>query len=549
MKPYIFLMLLVIVAFGNSIHNSFLWDDNIGILRNPQMNLSLIEVPSIFKKPIWENSLYYRPVLNMFTVVNYKLWGPKPEGFHLINILLHLINAMLLYRVGLLLFNTKENGSAIPAKAETQRTKEMVSLLHGNDELRGFSNGKLISLIAASIFAVHPMHNESVGRPVAGGESLLGLFLLISLYFFLREKRYLSLFAFSLSLLTKESAMMFPFALLILAVHKKGVKKGVIEIIPSIVLVGLYLILRLKFVGTFLGGRTPETTVTRILTMAVATFDYVRLLLMPYPTSPFYPARWYKSVLEPKVLIAISLPLLILFFAFKFKRDKVMLFLLLTPLIMLVPVVWKVNSFLAGPDQVYINERYLYIPAALFSLFISISAKKLFDRRGRYLVVGWLFVLIIFTGITISSNAIWRNSLTLFGRIAEEWPNAAFAHIELGHTYCNQNQLEKAIEEYSIVLRLRPDSAEAHSDLCMAYSKKGELNEAFKECFSALILRPDNAEAHNNLGNVYLNSGDIDNALEHYRTALRLKGGLVSAYYNIGVVNELIEAMQEYQKH
>lgn len=258
MKPYIILALLVAVAFANSLQNQFVWDDHALII-----DLPLKEIPSTFTTPLWKmagfneyQQTYYRPVTFIFYALNYKIWGMNPIGFHLSDIALHLISAIVLYKIGLLLLN----------------------------------NDTLISLIGASIFAVHPVNNEPVGR-AASHEVILGFFIILSIYFFLKEKRYLSWIAYSFALFSKEAAVMLPFALLTLSTHKKGIKRGVIEIMPYIALVGIYLVIRAAIVSAVFGETVHQPAYTRMLTMAAAAFDYIRLLIIPYPLSPFYAAR------------------------------------------------------------------------------------------------------------------------------------------------------------------------------------------------------------------------------------------------------------------
>ncbi|MBI4690401.1 MAG: tetratricopeptide repeat protein [Nitrospirae bacterium] len=578
MKYYIILILLVIIAFANSLQNSFVWDDHGMIVNNPMIVLPFKEIPSIFMRPLWNTGtqdvqVYYRPVLNLYLVLNYKLWGPSPLGFHLVNIMLHLINAILLYKVGLLLFgNDNITRPFIPShRGRGTEDEPSPSVGEGKGEGR-FSDIQLISIIAASIFAVHPVHNEPVGRPVAGGESLLGFFIILSLYFFLKERRYLSLFSFSLALLSKEFTVMFPFSLVTLAIHKKGIKRGIVEIIPYMILVGLYLILRMMVVDSVFGNPIVQPIFARILTMAVATFDYLRLLLVPYPINPFYPARWYESILEPKVLLAIIILIAIVFLTFKTRRDKTMLFLLLSPFIMLAPAIWRVNAFWAGPDQVYIAERYLYVPAMFFLLFIPAAIMKIAGNRvKKYLITGLLAVMLIFISITVSSNTIWRDDLTFFSKIVRESPGAVFAHnnlgialrakglidkaedhfrismeldpyysepyINLGNIYFyDKNLPSKAKELYKTVLMLKPDSADTHNILGYAYHKEGWIDKAIEHYLIAIKLKPNYPEAHNNLGIAYSEKNRIDKAVEHYLIAIKLKPNYPEAYYNLGVL-------------
>jgi len=523
MKPYLILILLVALAFANSIQNSFVWDDHDLVLGNPRINPSLKEIPLVFTTPMWKlagfseyRQIYYRPVDHLFAVLKYKVWGLNPSGFHLTDILLHIMSVIFLYRVGLLLFN----------------------------------NDKLISLMAATIFAVHPVHNESVGRTTLG-EVIFGFFIILTVYLFLKERKYLSLLAFFLALLSKESAVMLPFALIILAIHKEGIKKSLTAIIPYMILVGVYLIIRLQVVDTVFGDTVAQPLSTRVFTMAVATFDYIRLLIIPYPLSPFYPARWYTSIFEPKVLLAIVVLALIFYLIFRMRRDKTMLFLLSFPFIMLIPVIWRVSTFPIGEEFVYIAERFLYVPAMASSLFISAFAVKFFRAKARvYLIIGWLSLALIFVAITIASNRMWKNDIALLEKIIEGAPYAAFAHNNLGLAYYNQGRLTEAIHEYLSALKIKPDDAITHYNLGLAYGKGGRLNEAIQEFLTTLRLKPDYPKAHNGLGLAYYNQGRLDEAIHEYKTAARLKPDYAEAHSNLGFVyykqGRVNEAIQEY---
>lgn len=475
-KSYIILALIVTAAFAYSLQNSFVWDDYGLIVDNPKIALPIREIPTLFISHLWKiegaefRRVYYRPMVMTFHILNYKIWGPNPWGFHLTNILLHMICVVILYRVGLLLFSTE----------------------------------KLVALIGASVFAVHPVNNEPVGR-AASGEVIFGFFVILSLYFFLKEKKYLSWITFFLALLSKEVAVMMPFALLILTTHKKGLKKGMFEVIPYAALVGIYLVLRVLFTDTVLGGWVAQPILTRTFTMAVATLDYVRLLVIPYPLSAFYPARWYTSIFEPKVLLAALLFILGLLLAFKIRKDKAMFFLLIFPFIMLAPVIWRVNTFTAGRDLMYIAERFLYIPALSFSLFVSAYFVKLTgDARRKYLMIGWVLVIIIFAAITISSNMIWKNNITLFEKIVEESPNAAFAHQGLGD----------------------------------AYKEIGKLDDAMNHWLKALESDLDNPLILNSVGNAYYLKGDYNKAINAYKMAIRVFPQMGEVYYNLAITLE-----------
>lgn len=452
MKPYIILIFLVVLVFANSIHNSFVWDDYDLIVNNPKIDLSLREIPSIFFQPQWKivgladyRQDYYRPVGYLFWVINYKIWGLNPSGFHLTNIALHLLCSIILYRIGLMLFN----------------------------------NEKVLSLVGASIFAVYPVHNEPVGK-AASGEVIFGFLVILSLYLFLKEKRYASWITFFLALLSKEAAVVLPFGLAILVYRRNNYRQWVAKIAPYFGLVGIYLILRMLILDTIFGGTIVEQPLfTRVLTMAAATMDYIRLLIIPYPMSPFYPAKWYTGIIEAKGITAPVFLILLAVIAFRLRKDRELFFLLIFTLLILAPVIWRVNTFPVGWDHVYIAERFLYVPAMSFSLFVSASVYKLvYDKQKTYFMVFGVLLIVIFSVITVNSNKMWKDNLTLFKKIVEESPDVGFAHNNLGNAYMLGSKYFEAISEYRKAIALDKRNIEAYYNLGISMDKVGLLNQA-----------------------------------------------------------------------
>ncbi|MBI5639713.1 MAG: tetratricopeptide repeat protein [Nitrospirae bacterium] len=496
---YALLILLVSITFANSFKNSFIAGDDYNfIVRNPKIAVSLTEIPSVFTRSLTELTTlsvrcrYYRPVLFLFNIGTYRIWGIEPAGFHLTNVLLHLLSVLILYKTGRILFE----------------------------------NDRLLALIGASIFAVHPVHNQTVAG--AGlGDAIYGFFLILCLYLYLREKRLLSLAAFSLALLSKEASVVFPLALMVLAAGRKGLKKGLMEITPYFMLTALYLWVREMVVAGVSDSVTRQPAVTQLLTMSVAAFDYIRLLAVPYPLSPFYPAHWYSSALDLKVIIALSVLSALCFVVFKAGKDKVMLFLLFAPLVMLAPVILRVNAFPMGLDRAYIAERFLYVPAMFFSLLVAYAFHFFKGRSRQYLMVGWLLAIIALSVMSVVANRVWKDSFSLYGRILEEYPEAAFAHYNLGVAFEEQGFYDEALREYAEAIRLRPDHPEAHYKLGFVYFFIREQTDLAARHFeAAAALDPDNAKTHLNLAISYRKMGLAQKAEEQSLIAKRLNPDL-----------------------
>jgi len=560
LKPYIILALLVAAAFANSLPNQFVWDDYWLIVYNRNIDLPLKDIPLLFFKSLWRfagvreaQELYYRPLLSVFLVLNYKIWGLNPSGFHLVNIVLHLVNSFLVYRIGLLLINSDRRAA----------------------------------LIAASLFAVHPVHNESVGRAVAG-EPLFGVFALLALYLFLKGRDYVALLPFFCALLTKEFAVMLPLTLLIPAVHREGARRGIIRVAPFVLLAGLYILLRMKSLGSVLGDPPDKPLLVRFYTMASAAFDYLRLLVMPYAVRPYYPGRWYPSISDPKVFASVAALAALGYAAFRVRKDGLKLFLLMSPLLILAPVIWNVNTFEAGGEPVFIAERFLYVPAAFSALLTATLGVNLAGRRREMMTMPAVLLCVLFLALTFFGNRIWRDGYSLFGNVIEEFPNAGFArynlaveyyndgryqealrefeefmlhkqgpletrhYLELGRVHEGLGSPDRAIEAYGKALQVKPDSAEAYKRIGILSQQQGRLGDAEEAYRNMIKINPDNAEIHNNLGVVLYKLKRLDEAIHEYTGALKLDPGLVIAHYNLGLALEkkgaADEAAREFEK-
>jgi len=488
MKYYIVLFLLVILVWANALNNKFVWDDRFLILENKNLDMPLSKMTDAFTKSIWtisgftKENIYYRPMLTLLVILNYKLWGPNPVGFHVVNLLCHLMVVGVLFKVGLLLFDREKNR-------------------------------ELIALFGASLFAVHPINNEHVGRPVTG-EILFGLFVVLSIYFFLSRKKHLSLVMFFLALLSKEAAVMLPFGLLVLSMREEGIKKGAVSVMPYMALLGIYLLLRMFFMDNMFGAPFSRPFHMRIFTMIAAAFDYVRLMLIPFPLSPFYPERWYGSLDQPKVLVGFLLLFLIGLAAFRFRNDRSMLFLLFAALLMLAPVIWRVNAINVGMEYLYIAERFLYIPSMFVSLFVGAATVRLLENRRSFslkLLVIWGVIVVIFSILAISANMVWKNEEILFESIADEHPNAVFPHMTLGGLYREQGRTADAIREWERTLELEPD-------IPILYSQ---------------------------IGNLYFSEGDYDKAASVFRRVIKRFPTQPDAYYNLSVILEKVGKKEE----
>lgn len=502
-RAYIVLLLLVVLVTAGSLKNSFLFmDDYYYIVNNPKIDVSLLEVPSLFSRPLGKISdvaddnlgkafAFYRPALSLLYSLNYKIWGLNPVGFHITNILFHLLSAIFVFRVGLLLFD--EN--------------------------------ILISLIAAALFAVHPVHNEVLGR-VAMNENIYGFFVITTFYLFLSDKKYLSVFAFATALLSKESAAMLPFVLCLLAINKDGFKKGIFSMIPFALVLSIYSLVRIIVVGFLIGGDGIPFHVKQ-LNIATALTDYLKLLIIPYPLSPFYPSRIFTSFSHPHVLTSLATFFIVAYIAFKTRKDKVLLNLLISTVIMLVPVILLANSLRLGFDDAYIAERQLYVPSMFFSLFVSgFILKNSGEEVRKYAVAGFIGIIMLFSVNLILTCRIWENDLTIKEKFLRDCPDIRISYTYRGEILFAQGKLDAAMNEFRAAFY--PNSA------YLNFLKQFEKDTSFKlyvnnkrinlsEWGNMREYIPIFAELHFHIGRVYFEKNDLENAIRKFKVAVILE--------------------------
>ncbi len=537
--PYAILLILFLSISIPTFNSSFLSiDDSTLIVNNPQLNLSITNFTTIFLKPLGQISdsidysgefVYYRPALILFYVLNNALWGINPIGFHLFNLLLHLMTTIIVYRTGLLLF----------------------------------SRNREISLLAAALFCAHPVHNELIGR-VAMNENLLGLFMAASLFFYLKKCRFLSLFTFVLALLSKESAIMLPFVILFFELRKQKLQSTARYMSPFVAIMILYLLLRTSVIGIPVDSSISSVSYEPVSTMLSALGTYLRLLFFPYPLRIYYPAWEFTSPFQPDLLVSVSMFVLLVYAIWMWKDDELLSPLLLGIVVLLMPVVLRANELILGLDRAFIAERQLYVPSMLFSLFIAAVIMKVYELHcWRYATALVMLVIPFFAYTTIATAAVWKNDDTLYARFFRDYPNISFSRMNKGNILLQQGNLDGALQEFRAILPVAKADASAEPEQLPGSSSAKQfksLSNFFDRSLttdsfsgSAPILcgnshheenkslvgllnqhdfaayQPKYADIHFKIGLVYLARDDVDAAIKKFRTALVLRPYFVEA--------------------
>lgn len=531
--PYAVLVALLVLISISNLDSDFLFIDDITlIVNNPHLNFSLANLATIFAKPLGQifdaadspiKYIYYRPALDLLYMLNTVVWGVNPVGFHLSNLLLHLFTTILIYRTGLLLFD----------------------------------NNKGVSLLAAALFSVHPVHNELIGR-VAMNENLLGFFMMAALYTYLQGRRYLSLCTFALALLTKESAIMLPFVLLFFEMGTQKLKAAALALRSYAVIIAAYVALRTMVVGMPNVAGIDSSWLESFITASAALAAYLRLLFMPYPLSIFYPVFKLVSPLQSELFLAMVICPLLAVVIWKWKNDKLLLPLLLGTVILLAPVVFKANMMILGLDRAFIAERQLYVPAAFFALLIAALLKRYaLSSAGKYALTALMFILPLLAYSAVASTAVWKKSDSVFAVFMRDYPETSVARNQRGVKLLEKGNLDEALAEFRAALpAVKKESftgiklgsgsekdkkfsglgglmekydiaayqaqyADIHFNIGQVYDEKKDYETAMRKYKTVLALKPHSIEARTALANIYLKKGMFPDASREYRLALK----------------------------
>ena len=481
-----------LLAFHNVLDHSFHYDDDHSIRENPHLR-SLANVPRFFIDPGAFSGMpearMYRPLLLTTYALNYAIAGYAPLGWHLVNLLLHLANAALLWWLA-----------------------------------PGLGASRRVALVAGLIFAVHPIMSESVNYVSSRSSLLATLFLLLACKGLgsalgEREQRgwLLVAAAYSGALLAKSIAIVFP----LLAGMYMGLvgrwRRGWLGILVAISV--LYVLGTRAIIGKAL-LEPVRGPVEQWATQLKAGVFYLWKVAVPVGLS-----------VEPQFAVSSS------FFAAPVVLAALMLVSLAGLCLMgrqrglvVFGAGWFAITLLPSslvPLHILVNEHRLYLPMVGWALGMA----ALMDR-GR-LGSGWLVGLVVLMGLAVQRNEIWRDEEMLWRDAVAKGPLMARPHVNLGKALLEKGQLPEAIAASHRALEIDPELERAHYNIGTAYMRGERLELAVAHFRRALVIRPEMLPALNNLGNTYQEQGLWQQALATYRRALAVQEH-ASIYHNMG---------------
>jgi protein O-mannosyl-transferase len=538
--PAALVFLATIAAYLPSLTADFIWNDS-DYVTAPALR-SLAGLGRIWTE-IGATQQYY-PLLHSAFWLEHMLWGDHPLGYHVFTVLLHAIAAVLFARALRRLLN---GASSFPSGSIPYPGAEW---------------------LAALIFALHPVHVESVAWVSEQKNTLSLVFYLAAALAYLRfdgERRpgdyFAALSFFVLSLLCKTVTSTLPAALLVALWWKRGRldwRRDARPLVPWFI-AGVAAGMFSSWVEKNFGGaRGPEfdiSFVDRALVAGRAVCAYAGRLAWPFGLNFIYP-RW---TIDPRALWQWLFPLGVLAVAAGLwclrRRTRAPFAAFLFFVGSLFPVLGFVNLYGARYSWVWDHWQYLADlgPIALAAVGIAAAWSHAAPHVRRY-EAGILVALTLFLGaLTWSHCGMFHDDRTLYLQNLERNPDSWLAHNNLG---CELDSVpggkDQAIAQFEAALRLNPAFFEAHNNLgCDLEKTPGRMDDAVAQFREAIRLKPDYAEAHYNLGNALGAEGRTEESITEFRAALNLKPRYAQAHYNLAntlaATGRTAEAVDEFQ--
>ena len=508
---YAIVFVTSVIPYLNTLGFGFAYDDNHQIVNNPYLR-SAHYLKQILTTPVWSFKYasiatnYYRPLMSLEYFALYQAYGPLPYIYHLANVVLNAAVVVLLFAVTRRLFQSAQ-----------------------------------IALVAAILFAIHPIHIESVSWIADVPDLQLAAFLLLAFWFFLelgdssghewRRIVAMSVF-FLLAILSKEPAIAFP-ALATFYEHscrpdrsQTSFAQKLKRYAPLWLVAGFYLAARV----VLMGGLVPKLQRAGLpwghaILSSFALFNqYMNKLVWPGQAALFDTFRPSVGATDLNVLCGAAWAgLLCMLAVFLWRRNRVVVFAGIWMVATLAPALnarWMATNVF--------GERYLYVPSIGFCWIIASGLVAIwnmeFTKRSKTIRTSMAAAAILL-GILLAAQTevrdrAWRDDTSLFSAAVARNPQDADLRANLGFAYWESRKSDDAIREWKIALAQNPDSVWALNNLGMAYVAEEKYTDALPLLRHAVDLKPQFTDAHLNQAAALSGMGDSVRAESEFQAAL-----------------------------
>ena len=534
-----FLILLVFLAYFNSLTNNFVSDDITAILQNKDITKGsyIFSSPQVFLR-------------TFFLAIIAKIFGLNPIFYRLLNLIFHLGTVLIAYFLISRLINYKT------------------------------------AFFAAAILAIHPLQIEAVTWISGGPYSQYSFFFLLSLFFYIlssanKKFYFASLGSFVLCLLSNEKAMTFPLVLFLFILcfeginpvrnsrFLNGVKKNWKKIIPFLIIILIWGSVFLLTTGgvekrviDLESAQYQEIKFYNpLIQVPIAITSYLELIFWPKDLTLYHSEMSFKKIeyLVRLIIFILFLGLII----YSFKKNRQVFFWLSFFIITLLPTLTPFAiSWVVAERYVYLGAIGIYVAIAIFLEKISKPPHQSFLKKlwcgGKLknlnLAVNVVFCLIIALLLTRTffRNIDWKNEDNLWIATAKTSPSSPNTHNNMGDVYVRHNEYEKAVLEFKKAIKINPRYAEAYHNLANVYLKMNKNEEAIKNYEKALSFNPHLWQSYQNLGSIYFKLEKYDLSLESFQKSIKINDKVPELHVNLGIVylkiNNKEKAKEEFKK-
>ena len=517
------LVLLTLLVYIPAMDAGVIWDDNHLIFENPT-----IRSPGGLKD-IWFSTKLpdYWPLTSTMFFLEWRIWKNDHSGYHIVNILLHGLCSVVMWRILRRL--------AIPG-----------------------------AWVAAAIFAVHPVAVASAAWISERKNTLSMLWCALAVLAYLRfdDKKHwgwyvAALVSFLLALLAKTSIVLVPLVILILCWWRRGQIRplDLLMVLPLLLMSFGLGLLTLKTQAVGIAHLRPEGLASRIAATGLCTWFYFYKTLLPVGLSMIYP-RWdvvatsvwswlplaglvgaaglcawcWKTIWGGAVLLAIGCYIA-----------------LLLPVLGLVQMKFHMYSLVAD----HLHYLALIVPIAL----VVAGLTKLFaryrngDKAARALAA---VVLVALSALSWQRAQAFVDNFALWTDTVAKNPAAWAAHSNLGESYRQRKNVDQAMVHFRKAVEIEPTAVKARNNLANLLGAQGEVTKAIEHFTLALEIAPEYAEAHYNLANIYRDQTRVKLALEHYQLALENNPRYAKAHHNMAItlmkIDRVDDAIDHYRR-
>ena len=541
---YIGLLAVTWAVFGQTLTHDFVnFDDHVYVYENPLVikGLSTEGIISAFTHTHARN---WHPLTTLSHMLDCQLYGLNAGGHHLTNVILHTISVLLLFLV-----------------------------------LTQMTDGLWQSAFVAALFAIHPLHVESVAWIAERKDVLSALFLMLTLAAYTQYTRAPSgpryslvalLFAFGL--MSKPMLVTLPFVLLLLdywPLNRIGAQKSEVRRrLPTLIKEKIPLLALSTFscIATLFAQRASPSAIDQLplpwrLENAFVTYViYVWQMLWPARLTVFYP---HPNDRLPLIEVTGALALLV-------ATSLVVIFLRRTKPYLVTGWFWYLGMLVPVIGVIQVGEqahadRYTYLPQIGLYIMIAWTVGDLLveSTRLRRALVGVIAAMAVVSlgARAFGQTSYWKNSETLWNHALAVTGENDVAHNNLGFLFLRRGELDKAISEFQTALDIRSRNTQSHyslgaalieSNLGNALARERLWGAAIDHLQEAVRLRPDYADAYFNLGSVLFQQGKIDQAIAQWQKTLAINPRDAEAHRNVGDAlrkqGKVREAISEYDQ-